>query len=903
MSAHRLKVRQDPGFPGGNSTTSGPPSSPVFPSPNVTATGDWTDAVQKAQKFVAQLTLPEKVNLTTGIDIFGRCVGNTGTIPRLNFNGFCLEDSPLGVRFGDFASAFPAGINAAMTWDKDLIKARGVAMGQEHRGKGVNVQLGPMMNMGRNAAAGRNWEGFGADPFLTGVSSALTIEGIQSAGVIACAKHYVGNEQEHFRSGSGGGENSTSTSSDISDRTMHEIYAWPFGESVKAGVGSIMCSYQRINGTYACENSKTINGLAKEEWDFKGFMLSDWGAIEGGLQAAQGGVDMDMPGFIGYGIGDQNEQDPANANNSFWGHKLIEFVEDGSLPEWRITDMATRIMAAFFKMGQDQNYPPVNFDVTNTSTFDNNGNLVNEHVNVQGDHFKNIRAVGSASTILLKHQKGNLPLNKKKLPKSIAILGSDAGPNFDGPNACQNGNTDKGCSQGTLAMGWGSGTANFPYLIDPLSAIANWVHSQDPTVVIDYLLDDFNTAQASKLAAKSELCMVFANADSGEGYITVDGNAGDRNNITLWHGGEALINATMTQCNNTVVVLHTVGPVVMESWIENPNITDVLYAGLPGQESGNALLDVLIGAVNPSGRLPYTIAKDPNDYPAQVVYTNPTGEAIIHIPYTEELMIDYRHFDANNIKPRFEFGFGLSYTKFAYTGLSVKKASSFGKKKRSLDETPALPTSSRMQTVRVSSKPTGSASSAASSSVAASASSSASSAPTGAPSISMPSISLPTVLPSGSGSVSVPSMSIPGSSSSVPASSSLSFPTGPIVIPTGGIGGNTLIYDDALDITFKVRNTGSVDGAEVAQLYIGFPEDANEPPKVLRGFEKKMISKGATESFTISVRNKDLAIWDVVKQAWTIPAGQFTIFVGTSSRDIRLQQDFNNPKAITLKAS
>jgi beta-glucosidase len=253
-------------------------------------------------------------------------------------------------------------------------------------------------------------------------------------------------------------------------------------------------------------------------------------------------------------------------------------------------------------------------------------------------------------------------LKANKLPKSIAIIGSDAGPNFSGPNACANGNTDKGCSQGTLAMGWGSGTANFPYLVDPLSAIAAWVRSQDPTVVVDYLLDDFNTKQASTLAARSELCMVFANADSGEGYITVDGNAGDRNNLTLWHGGDALIQATTSQCSNTIVILHTVGPVLMESWIENPNITDVLYAGLPGQETGNALLDVLIGAVNPSGRLPYTIAKNANDYPAQVVYTNPTGEAIIHIPYTEELEIDYRHFDAHSIQPRFEFGFGLSYT-------------------------------------------------------------------------------------------------------------------------------------------------------------------------------------------------------------------------------------------------
>lgn len=262
---HALSRRQSPGSPTGTALSTGPTSPLILPSPNVTATGPWTQSILRAQQFIKGLTLPEKINLTTGIDVNGRCVGNSGSIPRLNFSGFCLEDSPLGVRLTDYNSAFPAGINAAMSWDKALILQRGEAMGAEHRGKGVNVQLGPMMNLGRDAAAGRNWEGFGADPFLAGVASALTIQGIQSQGVIACAKHYIGNEQEHFRSGSGGGENSVSYSSDIDDRTLHEVYAWPFAESIKAGVGSVMCAYNRVNGTYACENSKIINGIAKEE--------------------------------------------------------------------------------------------------------------------------------------------------------------------------------------------------------------------------------------------------------------------------------------------------------------------------------------------------------------------------------------------------------------------------------------------------------------------------------------------------------------------------------------------------------------------------------------------------------------------------------------------------------------
>jgi hypothetical protein len=139
--------------------------------------------------------------------------------------------------------------------------------------------------------------------------------------------------------------------------------------------------------------------------------------------------------------------------------------------------------------------------------------------------------------------------------------------------------------------------------------------------------------------------------------------------------------------------------------------------------------------------------------------------------------------------------------------------------------------------------------------------------------------------------------------SSTPASSTLSFPTGPIVIPTGGIGGNTLLYDDALKISFQVYNCGPYDGAEVAQLYLGFPKHAGEPPKVLRGFDKQFIQNGQTADYEIVLRNKDIAIWNVVKQAWTIPSGEFQIFVGASSRDIRLQQTFYNPSSITLKAS
>ncbi|KAF8123065.1 glycoside hydrolase superfamily [Mycena galopus ATCC 62051] len=192
----------------------------------------WAGAYQEAQNKIANLTIDEKVSFGTGIGwMGGRCVGNTPPVGvnGSTFPGLCLEDSPLGVRFADLVTVFPTGINTAATWNRKLIRRRGLFMGRENVGKGVNVALGPMMNIGRVAQGGRNWEGFGADPFLAGEAAYETILGMQEGGVQACAKHLINNEQEHFR---------TQESSDVDDRTQHEIYAHPFMRSIMAGVAS-----------------------------------------------------------------------------------------------------------------------------------------------------------------------------------------------------------------------------------------------------------------------------------------------------------------------------------------------------------------------------------------------------------------------------------------------------------------------------------------------------------------------------------------------------------------------------------------------------------------------------------------------------------------------------------------
>ncbi|KIM71494.1 glycoside hydrolase family 3 protein [Piloderma croceum F 1598] len=639
------------GFPSSDPKNPPPVHSDLKIIPNFAPA--WAVAYKKAKAKIANFTLEEKVNVTTGVGwMGGRCAGNIAAIEPIDgrgWPGLCLENSPLGVSPVDYATVFPAGINAAATWNRRLMRLRGLLIGREHVGKGVNVALGPMMNMGRQAQGGRNWEGFGADPFLSGEAAYETILGLQSAGVQACAKHYINNDQEHNR---------TTSSSDVDDRTQHEIYAQPFLRSVMAGLTSVMCSYNLINDTYACENDKMLNDVLKREFGFQGYVMSDWDATMSTLSAIAG-LDMTMPGGIGLDVGD------VGTSSSYFGGNLTAFVNNGTIPLSRIDDMATRILAGWYFLGQDApSYPQVNFNIWNPYDDSTNG-----RVDVQDDHYKVVREIGAASTVLLKNDRGALPLKK---PRSLVLIGNDAGPGRAGPNQFQ----DQGGSDGTLAVGWGSGSGDFTYLITPLEAIQ--ARARQHRTSVSWLLDNFDLPMAGNVAIRQSAALVFINSDSGEGYITVNGNEGDRKNLTAWHGGDALVLAVAAQNNNTIVIVHSVGPLIVEPWIEHPNVTAVLWAGLPGSESGYSITEVLYGDWNPSGRLPYTIARNASDYPAHLVFGGDSTD-IVKINYTEGLLIDYRHFDAKHIHPRFEFGFGLSYTSFHYTDMMISKMFDFAR--------------------------------------------------------------------------------------------------------------------------------------------------------------------------------------------------------------------------------
>ncbi|KAJ5152916.1 beta-glucosidase A [Penicillium canariense] len=794
----------------------------------------WEVAYQKAHDFVSQLTLMEKINLTTGVGwANGPCVGNTGSIPRLGFKGFCTQDSPQGVRFADYTSAFTSSQMAAATFDRSILYQRGRAMAQEHKGKGVTVQLGPVAGpLGRTPEGGRNWEGFSPDPVLTGVAMAETIKGIQDTGVIACAKHYIGNEQEHFRqAGEATGHGYTisdSISSNIEDRAMHELYLWPFADAVRAGVGSFMCSYSQINNSYGCQNSYTLNKLLKSELGFQGFVMSDWSAQHSGVSSALAGLDMSMPGDTVFDSG-----------LSFWGSNLTVAVLNGTVPEWRLDDMVMRMMAAYFKVGltiEDQ--PDVNFNSWTSGTDGykyaygkEDYEQVNWHVDVRGDHAKLIRETAAKGTILLKNNFGALPL---KAPKFVAVARSRWDGDLDPPNS--------------------------PTWLPPDSAIQSKVLEYGGRY--ESILDNYDGDAISSLVSQPDAtCIVFGNADSGEGYITVDTNWGDRNNLTFWQNADQVIQTVSSVCNNTIVVLHSGGPVLLNDLYEHPNITAIVWAGLPGEESGNALVDILWGKVNPAGRSPFTWAKHRKDYGVDIMYEPNNGQRPPQQDFTEGIYLDYRHFDQAGIDPIYEFGYGLSYTTFEYSDLRVvkKHVRSYSPATGTTAHAPAMgqPPSEDLQTY-------------------------------GFPAAykyikafiypylnSTDSLRAASQDPDYGSTDFIPPFALDGSPQ----------PVNPAGDPVSS-GGNEMLYDELYEVTAQITNTGDVAGDEVVQLYVDLGGD--NPPRQLRDFARMYLLPGQTLTFRATLTRRDLSNWDVKSQNWLVSPWPKSVYVGRSSRNLPL---------------
>ncbi|RCI12872.1 hypothetical protein L249_1082 [Ophiocordyceps polyrhachis-furcata BCC 54312] len=764
-------------------------SPPVYPSPPMTGGEEWKDAYLRARSMVDDMTLEEKISLTGGVKLGTGCSGSVTPIPRLGFPGMCLSDAGNGLRGTDLVNAYPSGIHVGASWNKALARRRGMAMAREFRKKGVNVLLGPVVGPAwRVVRGGRNWEGFSVDPYLAGSLVSETVEGIQGEGVQASVKHFIANEQEDYRSSSLFGE---AVSSNIDDKTMHELYMWPFQDAVKAGCGNIMCSYNRINNSYGCANSKTLNGLLKTELGFQGFVVSDWGAQHAGVATALAGLDLAMP------MGDE-----------FWGQKLVEAVKNGSVPERRVDDMVSRLLTTWFQFKQNDSVPHPGVGMP--------ANVVKPHLLVEGREEGALPILLEGAIeghVLVKNSKRTLPL---KRPRMLSVFGysaksaDDWGPSHDfiqlntwmfglSPldpasrlaSILPTAKRSPIARMGTLIGGGGSGAVTPAVFTSPLESLKVRAARDDTALFYDL------SSEKPAVDPLSEACIVLGNAWASEGY--------DRPSLSDNYT-DGLIRTVADQCSRTIVVLHNAGVRLVDGFVHHPNVTAVVFAHLPGRDSGEALVSLLYGEASPSGKLPYTVARREADYGHVLGPDLPRGEYknFPQSDFGEGTLLDYRRFDREGIEPRYEFGFGLSYTRFELSGLGIRKTT---------------PTTRPL-------KP---------------------------------------------------------------------YPTGAVVA-----GGQSDLWEVLAFVEAKVRNTGDVDGAEVAQMYVGFPrgsnnngDDSNDAVvsiRQLRGFEKtRILRPGEEQRVRFGLTRRDLSEWDVGAQRWRLVGGGYDIFVGNSSRSLPLR--------------
>lgn len=509
-------------------------------------------------------------------------------------------------------------------------------------------------------------------------------------------------------------------------------------------------------------------------------------------------------------------------------------------------------MATWYKMGQDKDYPVPNFS---TNTQDEKGPLypgapvlspygvVNKYVNVQGKHNATARAIARDAITLLKNENDTLPLKKSD---SLKVFGADAGQNPDGLNSCN----DMGCDKGTLTMGWGSGSSRLPYLITPEDAIKNISSNAE-----FYISDDF---PSDVQASDGDTAVVFINADSGENYITVEGNPGDRKvaGLHAWHDGDDLVKAAAEKFPKVVVVVHTVGPILLEEWIDHESVKAVLIAHLPGQEAGNAITDILFGDHSPSGHLPYSIPRKEDDYPESASLIDHIGK--IQDTFTEGLYIDYRHFIKENITTKYPFGHGLSYTTFKISEPSLTEETPLSDAYPSPRE-PKGPTFTYNNSIPPASE------------------------------VAWPKhfFRIPRYY--------YPYLDFPEAATST---APYPYPTGYTTDPKpgpragGAEGGNPALWEEAFSVKVKVTNTGDRPGRAVPQLYVELPDSlgVDTPARQLRQFEKtKTLAPGESEVVTMKLTRKDLSIWDVQVQDWKAPVNGHgvKVWIGESVVDMR----------------
>jgi beta-glucosidase len=574
-------------------------AAPVGPAASAAAQGRPVQAAQqtpeeRAAALVAQMTLDEKISQThttgTGAGGIARLVPG---IPRLGIPDLRITNGPAGVGTGSVstqpsATALPAPVALAATFDTDLAHLYGVTEGRETANVGHNLLEAPDVNIVRVPQGGRAFENYGEDPYLAGQLAVANINGIQSQGVMAEVKHYAANDQE---------TNRKTINEEIDNRTLHEIHLPAFEDAVKkANVSTVMCAYPAINGSFSCENKYLLTDVLRDQWGFQGMVQSDASATHTAVGSVNAGQDLEL------------------RDNGPYDEELKQAVLDGKVTMAQLDTMIVRRLATEIRFGlfdRPATITPINAAAGGAAA----------------------RTIAEQSTVLLKNTAGQLPLNAGKL-HSIAVIGQYANQVHPG--------------------GGGSSHVNPLYTTTPLQAI---VHRAGPGVAVT-TSTGADATEAANVAKSADVAVVIVSDAEREGA--------DRPNMSLTGNQDQLVQSVAAANPHTVVVVDSGAPVLMP-WVDS--VPAILEAWYPGEEDGSALAGILFGDVNPSAKLPVTFPRTESQTPIAPPERWPGVNGTAH--YSEGLEVGYRWYDAQGQDPLFPFGFGLSYTTFAFRHLSV----------------------------------------------------------------------------------------------------------------------------------------------------------------------------------------------------------------------------------------
>ena len=636
------------------------------------------------EDILSKMTLEEKVAICNGADFW-----HSKDLGAYGISAFTMSDGPhglrvqkgdadmLGVNEAEPATCFPTAVTSGACWDVSLLEAEGRAIGEEGLSLGVDVVLGPGVNIKRDPRCGRNFEYFSEDPYLAGAMGTAWVKGAQSTGIGTSLKHFAANSQEYKR---------FNGNSQLDERTLREIYLPAFEAVVKkAQPATVMCAYPMINGVHCSDNKYLLNDILRDDWGFEGLVVTDWGALCDRVRAMEAGCDLSMPG-----------------GSDYMEDKVVEAVHAGELPESAVDACAARVIKLMLDSAKRVKGQP--FDAKS--------------------HNDVALRVAEGGAVLLKND-GILPL----ATDDIVLIGDMA--------------------KNMRYQGSGSSHINpaeLTGLVDALPEVPYLACCDDKGEVTDESLAE--ATRAARAAKVAVVCAGLPDIYESEGF--------DREDLKMPEGHIRMIEAVAEANPNTVVVLFC-GCAVEVPWVDK--VKGLLYMGLPGQAGGLAAANLLTGSVNPSGKLteswPLELAQVPSYETFGAKYTH----------YSESIYVGYRYYQKANVPVRFPFGFGLSYTSFEYSDLTLE--------------------------------------------------------------------------------------------------------------------GRTA--------TVTVTNTGSVAGAEVAQLYVAAPQDGLfRPLRELKGFAKVFLEPGENAELRFDLDDRCFAVWD---DGWKVPDGSYAIEIGASSEDIRIRAE------------